>query len=424
MARTQVISGLSPANVQMITDVNRVARKRRAPVHNHYVEHRPYTIQPFMIAPVLPGETLKSLNLSSRVITDPIAVGGGNIIPWWCEHYYFYVKARQLPIRAAFEGMMLEGTDLSAHTSAAEGVTYHNEGVNFVQMALRFVVENGGFRDDGEAWNVGSLDGLPLAAAIAHGSNWADSLMADATLAPPSDHQVPSHSLELAKYAEQYERMREMNLVDMDFEDWLQTFGVNVPDIAAMDRPELIRRVSNWTYPSNTVDPGSGVPTGAVSWGVTERADKDRFFMEPGFIIGVTVVRPKVYMGNQAGNASMMMDSALSWLPRMLADQPHASLREFVVGAQPGATGPLQNHTAGYWVDLRDLFLYGDQFVVGGASLGGYNPAIPLPSGEKRFLSSAMINALFADVAKNKVRQEGVTQLSILGHTTTATDNT
>ena len=423
MAPTRLISGLPSASVQVLQDVNRVARKRRAPVHNHYVEHRPYTIQPFMIAPVLPGETLKSLNLSARVITDPIAVGGGNIIPWWCEHYYFYVKARQLPIREAFEGMMLEGTDLSAHTSAAEAVTYHNEGVNFVQMALRFVVENGGFRDDGEAWDVGALDGLPLAAAIAHGSNWADSLMVDGTLTDPNQLQVPDNNLELARYAEQYERMREMNLVDMDFEDWLTTFGVNIPDVADMERPELIRRASSWTYPSNTINPEDGTPTGAVSWAVNERAEKDRFFMEPGFIVGVTVVRPKVYMGNQAGNASMMMDSALSWLPRMLADQPHASLREFVGGAQPGATGPLKDQTGGYWVDLRDLFLYGDQFVVG-ASLGGYAPAIPTAAGEKRFLTSAMVNALFADAGANKVRQEGVTRLSILGHPTTATDNT
>lgn len=421
MARSPIISGLSAANVTMISDVNRVARKRRSPVHNHYVEHRPYQIQPFMIAPVLPGETLKSLNLSARVITDPIAVGGGNIMPWWCEHYYFYVKARQLPIKEAFEDMMLQGTALG-NTSAAEAVTYHNEGVNFVQMALRFVVENGGFRDDGEAWSVGSLDGLPLAAAIAHGSNWADSLMVDGALTDPTELQTPNNNLELSKYAEQYERMREMNLVDMDFEDWLQTFGVNVPDIADMERPELIRRVSNWTYPSNTIDPVSGTPTGAVSWAPTERADKDRFFMEPGFIVGVTVVRPKVYMGNQAGNASTMMDSPLSWLPRMLADQPHASLREFVGGVQPGATGPLMNQTGGYWVDLRDLFLYGDQFVVG--NLGGYAPAIPNAAGEKRFLTSGAIDALFANAAKNKVRQEGVTRLSILGHPTTATDNT
>lgn len=422
MAPTRIISGLPAAAVSMITETNRVQRKRRAPVHDHYIEHRPYQIQPFMIAPVLPGETLKSLNLSGRVITDPIAVGGGNIIPWWCEHYYFYVKARQLPLRDDFEAAMLEGTDMG-NTSAAEAATYHNEGINFVQMALRFVVENGGFRDDGEAWDVGSLDGLPLAAAVAHGKNWADSLMADATLTTPSDLQVPSHNLELAKYAEQYERMREMNLVDMDFEDWLSTFGVNVPDPTVMDRPELIRRISNWTYPTNTIDPATGTPTGAVSWAINERADKDRFFMEPGFIIGITVVKPKIYMGNQAGNASTMMDTALSWMPRMLADQPHASLREFAGGAQPGATGPLKNQTAGYWVDLRDLFLYGDQFLVG-ASAGGYAPALPLASGEKRFMDSTMINALFHSPTVNKVRQEGVTRLSILGHPTTATDNT
>ena len=51
----------------------KTTRKMRNPTHDSYVSFRPYQLQPFMIAPVLPGETLKNLNITGRVITDPRA---------------------------------------------------------------------------------------------------------------------------------------------------------------------------------------------------------------------------------------------------------------------------------------------------------------------------------------------------------------
>lgn len=409
--------------LQVVEAVNKVRRKGRYPVHNFLVEHKPWQIQPFMIAPVMAGETLKNINLQGRVISDPLKVGHGNIFPWWCEHYFFYVKARQLPIREAFEAMMLEGTDLSAHYSAADAATYHQgDAVNFTKLCLDFIVEEGGFRNDGEAADVATIDGLPAAAAIRHGENWADSLMADGTVDPANNLQNPHDGTVLAEYVEQYERMRAMRLIDMDFEDWLETYGVNIPSAKLTEKPELIRRTSNWAYPSNTIDPDTGTPTGAASWSISERADKDRFFHEPGWIVGVTVVRPKVYMGNQKGSAATMMDDAFTWLPRMLADQPHVSVKEFVGGSE-SPTGPLRNQTNGYWVDLRDLFLYGDQFIRVAAE-SGYQPALPTAAGEKRFPTLAMANALFQDAGGGIVRQEGVARFAILGHPTTATDMT
>ena len=40
------------------------------------------------------------------------------------------------------------------------------------------------------------------------------------------------------------------------------------------------------------------------------------------------------------------------------------SVRILFAGAAPlNNAGPLAGATNGYWVDIRDLFLYGDQFV-------------------------------------------------------------
>ena len=71
--------------------------------------------------------------------------------------------------------------------------------------------------------------------------------------------------------------------------------------------------LKSWQYPSSTVDAVSGVPTSAVSWGVSERLDKDRYFKQPGFIFGVSVARPKVYLGNQRGPGVHLMQDGISW---------------------------------------------------------------------------------------------------------------
>lgn len=407
--------------LQMAREVNKVARKGRYPIHTHLIEYRPYQIAPFFIAPVMAGETLKNLSLQARVISDPLQKGAGNILPWWCEHYFFYVKARQL-VKAEFENMALNGVDLGI-TDAADAKTYHDgRGIDWVKRALTFIVEEGGFRNEGEAASVATLDGLPLAAAVRHATNWADSLMPDGAIAPNGEvgnHETPWEPR--AEHLEAYERMRAMRLIDMDFEDYLKSMGVSLPEVATFEKPELIRYTANWAYPANTVDPATGLPSAAASFSVSERADKDRFFTEPGFIIGVTVARPKVFMANQKSTASVMLDNALAWMPRTMVDQPHITVQEFLGGAS--GTGPLRNQTAGYWVDTRDLFKYGDQFY-SFATANGYAPALPTAAGEKRFVTGAMIDAMFVAPAANKFRQDGITRLSILGHPTTVVDNT
>lgn len=412
--------------LQLVQDVNQVRRKLRNPIHPHLIEHRPYQLQPFMIAPVMPGETLKQLSLQSRIISDPLKGGAGNILPWWSETFYYYVKVRQLgdTVRAAFEAMVLDGSPIAIN-DPADVPTYHNGGsINWVKRCLQFVTETAGFRDDGEAWDAATIGGLPIASAHRRGQSFVDSLMVDnGGAAPPANnHQNPHDPLVLAEYQEQYERMRAMRMIDMTFEDYLETFGVKFPTQASLERPELIRMHSEWAYPANTVDPATGLPSGAASFAIKLSADKDRFFNEPGFIFGVTMVRPKVFLGNQTGSGVSIMNTPFAWMPRLLADQPHTTVREFV-GGTTAPTGPLRNQTAGYWLDSRDLFAHGDQFLAY-ASANGFAPALPAPNGEYRFATSDQVNAFFADPAKNKFRQDGVTRLSVLSHPTTATDMT
>lgn len=430
MARANPISASVRAAIQTqiageISGTGRMQRKMRRPKHTHYVEHRPWQIQPFMIAPVLPGETLKNINFQGRVITDPLAVGAGNLIPWWAEHWFFYVKLRDLDIRDDVEAMMLKGEALTPHITAADVPTYHNgNGVNWTAMCLKRVVEEY-FRDEGEDWDADSIGGLPIQHAYKRGTSWVQSLATDDALDAivTESQQDPSYPVADPAYMAQYEAMRKMGTinVEMTFEDWLGTFGIKGPEAVEEHKPELIRHLSDWTYPANVIDAATGNPSGAASWSIAANVNNAIFASEPGFIFGVTSVRPKIYLGNQKGSASRILDDWMSWMPALMRDQPHTSVKKLLDGTGPG--GPLTGQDAdGYWVDARDLFLYGDQFVAG--TLGGYAPALPDALADYRYATAAMADNLFAAPAKNKIRQEGVSGLHIAGHATTATDMT
>ena len=169
-----------------------------------------------------------------------------------------------------------------------------------------------------------------------------------------------------------------------------------------------------WSYPSNTINPENGTPSSAVSWSIAERADKDRFFAEPGFIIGVSVARPKVYMGKQRESASHLLNDAFSWLPAVMREQAETSLKQVAQG-----TGPLGGlHTANaYWVDIRDLFLYGDQYV-NFALTETDAGLVALPSTSNslsRYASEADVDALFASDTRELVRSDGIINMTILG---------
>jgi hypothetical protein len=388
-------------------------RRRRNPNHPFQIQHRPYVIQPFFIAPVLPGETMKNLLMQSRVVTDPIK---NPLLGWHIEYYFFYVKHRDLDDRDALVDMMVKA-DFNATPlkSAASVPHYHNGGINYVKKCLDRVVATY-FRDE-EDTTAYTLDGLPIAAV--NNRSWLDSAKREVDVPAGMDDTIPDGEVvdpQFAQYYAQWEMMRAHKLITMDYDDYLRSFGIKLPESELVNphKPELIRYLKDWSYPTNTINPADGKPTSAVSWAVAERADKDRFFKEPGFLFGVTLARPKVYMSNVKGTLTSYLDHAINWLPAVLRDEPYTSLKEL-----PAAGGPLPGVTeaAGYWVDVRDLLLYGEQFVnFDLAATDKGMVALPTAAMQKEYVSSADVDALFVTPASaNKVRQDGVVALQILG---------
>lgn len=393
-----------------------VGRRLRTPTHTFQVRHIPFGIQPFFIAPVLAGETMKNLLFQSRAVSDPIR---NPLVGWWLEYYFFYVKLTDLDARDTIMNALIDPTNSMSSLNEAANIRYYHAagGPNWTKLCLKRVVEEY-FRDEGDAWDIFKVD-TDIPQAMLQGETWQNSLMTSASLVS-NDFNVDLNANETITASEierawsQWQLLKSGNLVDMSWEDYLRTFGVKPPEEASR-RPELIRYVREWTYPTNHIDPTNGAATSAVSWGIQERADKDRFFKEPGFLFGVTVARPKVYSTKQTGSAVELMENAYAWLPAALRSDANASLVRNT-GTNSVLTGLGATE---YVVDMKDLLLYGDQFLNFDATASNVNASqVGLPTNDLsniRFVPAADINGLFVSVDVNRVRQDGVVRLSILG---------
>lgn len=415
-------------NQLSIQNSPRVNRKTRSPQHTWAIKQRPFVITPFMLAPVLPGETFKTGVMQARCVSDPLSTSRfSSITGWWLEHYFFYVKHSQMPHGELFKEMMINPA--ASLTGAADAVvsstSYHaGSGINWVQECLVPVVE-AYFRDEGELWNAHVVDGEPIAQIMGNGvfdsvATAIEDTTADLNLDLNADSTIKAS--EAAKALMMWEYLRSANLTEMTYEDYLRTFGVRVDPVIDAGVPELIRYSREWQYPNNVVDPVTGVPVPGLSWGVNMRLDKDRYFKEPGFIFGVSVARPKLYLGNQRGPASHLMQDGITWLPIMLRDNDFSSMKQVTK-----ANSILPTATAdGFWVDIADIFMHGDQFfhnTVAATQMPIAGPIVALPEAglNARYPSEAMIDGLFKDIASNVLYQDGVVRMSVLG---TLTDTT
>lgn len=403
--------------------MQRMERVSRRPQQTFNIRSEPWEIAPFMIAPVLPGETLKNILLQSRVVSDPVV---NRLLGWWKEYYFFYCKHRDLDDSADFQAMMLDADyDLSGASmyEVAASVPYYHHGatVNWLKACHKRIVEEF-FRDEGETWNANMITNYPAAKLFGPSrTTWLDSVVNAAEIDPTAgepeitvgvDDKITASEIEQAQRA--WEFFRAMGTIkDMSYEDFLASYGVKVASVEE-HKPELVRYVRQWTYPVSAIDATDGSAANALVWPISERADKDRYFKEPGFIVGVTVARPKVYLGKQNAAAVGLLKNAYAWLPALLRDDPMAAFQKIT----DQANSPLSGNTDDFWVDLRDLFLYGDQFVNFdiSADLTGTAVALPTAALVKDYATQAMARNLFADnVNATFVREDGIVHLNILG---------
>jgi uncharacterized protein YuzE len=318
--------------------------------------------------------------------------------------------------------MMLEvNKDMSSHKESAFVQRFYTpkNGMKWTEYCLDRVVEEY-FRDENETGTF-EIDNVPVCQIgmdnfAQSGVNAAEFELAGADIDVDLDADGTVTASEVERARQQWMLLRHEQVTEMSFEDYLRSFGIRAPEAIEPHRPELLRYVRNWTYPTNTVNDSDGSVSTACSWSIAERADKDRRFTEPGFIFGVTIARPKVYLSAQKGSGAALLNDALSWLPAMLHHDKNISWKQVANG-----DGPFEGitDTDGYWVDIRDLFLHGDQFTnVDLSSVSDLSLAsLPDTDFQRRFPDATDAANLFVDSAgtARTIRQDGVLNLTILG---------
>lgn len=412
---------------RLLTPAGKSGRRQRRPSHPFQLRWKPWQIQPFLCAPVLPGETLVNFMVQHRAVSDPFK---NPFVGAWLEHHLFYVKHRDLEAREDFVNMVMDlDHDLSGLYTAADPKFYHyGSTIPWARLCLDRIRDEW-FRTEGDEGNDHAVDGIPL--AYINQDTWLDSVINDADFVAPADAGVLTQTdvdpdtvgdqggvlasdIDAAMRTWQFNRMH--GLTDMDYEDFLRTYGVSIPKAEELHKPERLMSWTDWSYPTNTVGTSGddlGVPSTAFSWATRNRLDKDKFFKEPGFIVGLVIFRPKIYLRGQTGSAIGLLNDALAWLPAIMRDDPYTSLKKVESGG-----GPLPGNTDDYWVDIKDLFLYGEQFcnfAVGDTAANFVD--LPTAALEKHYVDGADIDGLFVDAAggKNLVRGDGIATMSIEG---------
>jgi hypothetical protein len=409
----------------------------RYPKHTFAVESKPFSVTPIGIAPVLPGETLRSIFMESRVITDPIK---NAITGWKKDYFFFYLKATSLAgVGDAFRAMFVDLDDQVAMgvqpgglaVQALDNKPYYTAkgAIPYLERCIREIVNNY-FRDEGEVYdNKPLINGYPVAQI--REASWMDSLTDKDLIPDQLALDAASDTGDFERLLTAYETLRSLGLANISWDEYLASVGIEGPKIEETNKPVLLFHTNNFQYPSNTVNPADGTPSSAVSWVFREGENKKRkFFKEPGFVVGVTVTRPKVFFQGQAGSMTAHLERAWDWLPELLLGAPSSSLKKY----EPG-TGPLGDRvtdTDGYFVDMRDLFVHGDQFtnrntfdpnmISDGAAFGGVN--LPDVALNWKYPTEAMVNNLFKTPASaTLIREDGYFSMSIQGKQKDTTPN-
>lgn len=398
------------------------SRVGRYPKHNFQVYAKPFTLQPIGIARVLPGETLKNLKFEDRVVTNPVV---NPIIGWKSETYFFYVRITDL-LNDAIRDMFVDPTnaEITAGVEAANQAAWYcaKGGVNWLKLATTRICDTW-FRDQGEATATYALaNGIPIVQV--RQNSFLDSLTDEDDMPEGAAISGATDAGDLERLMEAFEHLRALGMADMTYEDWLRSQGIAIPG-KDENKPELLWRSSDFQYPTNHIGTDAtnqGVPTSAVSWVFNTGDRKPKFFKEPGFIVGYVVHRPKIYWGGLAGSACGFAKRAWDWMPNYLRGMPESQLKAFAID-----TGPLGDRTTladGYFLDMRDELLYGDQWqnvsAFGADPTTNYpNHILPLPAGtaiKYKYLSETMINNFFKDTANPYVKHDGYFSLSVMGH--------
>lgn len=317
---------------------------------------KPFGLYPIMCHPVLPGETLKSSKMKWSVISQPLANPFGGA---WLESWVFYVKLTDLDRDL---GQMFISDTYSTDGWLNTGARDHFfTGLNQIDWIRKCVdrVRDAFFSDEDQtAPNLGGVhQNIPMMKMNTR--SWYQNLMFEPAEVALDTTGERDHTEQMSAY----QMLTQMQLTELTYEKYLEQYGVQSMNLG-IGEPEILRYNRSWTKPVNHVNPINGTPSSAWVWNDEMNIEKDKRFEEPGFVIMMAGIRPKMFqkriLYSMVGNLWGFTD----WYPAYNLTDPAAGVRrigtddivfETDINAAEGEVQLLYDH--------RDLLNHGEQFV-------------------------------------------------------------
>lgn len=412
-------------SMQVVTPGETRTRVSRQPNFPLTGRMKPYGLYPFMAHPVLPGETLMDFEAKQRVLSMPVR---HPLFGAWFERWLVYVKLTDLDPALAemFVSLNMATTGYTATVDNPRTFTKAGQ-IDWIGMCMRRIWEVY-FADESEVGGtMPTIDGVPMCGR--KHVDWAQNLMFTPEGITPED--LPSNP------EGQLTGMQMMALAGMSelsYEKYIQQYGVSQRDaVAVSGNPQILRYTMSWTVPTNAIDPVSGAPSSAWAWSDPFKSEKNFRFNEPGFVLMIGAIRPKMFSDAMVASRIGNMWGFADWFPSYNLSDPAAGIVE-IDGDDPAFRADFGAGTDKLLVDHRDLLSRGEVFVNHGWDDGPYYiPRItsqtagggtaPLQTLRGKYPALADVNNLFhentAETPDEKRRccyYEGIGQLSIRGH--------
>jgi len=394
-------------------------RKTRTPAFPVAGTIKPYGLYPIMIHPVLPGETLQSATMKINHVSQPInyPLGGA-----WLEQWLIYVKLTDLD-----EGLgeMFISDDASdtgfVATTNNENYFKRSGQYDWVELCMDKIYQSF-FLHDNET-PAHTIDTTGVNQVKMNNRSWYENMMfEDADVAVPT-----TDASDLYKHLQQFTVLQQMGMVEMTYEKYLEQYGSVISNTAA-NKPEILRFSRSWTLPKNHIEPSDGTPSSAWVWTDEMKADKPKKFTEPGFVIAVQAVRPKLFNTRARSSLIGTMWGFSDWYPIYTLDDPTAGIKTIDTDTtifDSALRGDVGEKTMIY--DHRDLLMQGESFV---NDLTNHPYDLPVTTGQKandastpevirgEYCTESDVNNLFVGVteASQRIIYDGIVNFTISGH--------
>lgn len=381
---------------------------------------QPMGLYPYFFTPVLPGETLDKHTLKNTLVSPPVK---SPLAGAWAETWLFYVRITDIDpvLSEMFIGTL---TSTAGFTAPADRPRYFTKSgqIDWLYLATQRIHETFFINEDETVYM--HPDGVPMIKRI-NTDAYESTVFEETPPGPEALGDPEGEPISDQLYA--YMRMRQMGMGVTSYEDYLKTYGLKSEITPKRGDPELISYRRYWTLPSNVINPTDGSPSGAWYWRIDETNDKPKRFLEPGFLIGYHVVRPKLLDANIKFSLSSSLWGFQDWIPSYSLQDPAAGIRAVDAGAQPWITTPALN-TKTVMFDHRDLLAHGEQMRNGGGrytapvtTFRDWGDASDVTQLRGEYVKSADLTALWADPSADKLDYDGICTVHIKGH---VTDNT